>query len=202
MGRRNMIRPFIAILFASLICGPAYSDNWRNGRALISCYPGAGFFELQSLQVYPEGISPEFGKPVVPEVFSPEELEQEPFVCELPGSDIIVEGRNMVTGTGPCGARNGAEVRVSVNGVPVAFDFEKSPSGLTMVSKSGQGWIELSDCFERAHSVTIHSIDGFTEVELCRLQNGKRDPSTGLTPVSGMCKFWSGFDDTFKEPTR
>lgn len=202
MGRRSMIRAFIAILFASLIYGPAYSDNWQHGRALISCYPGAGYFELQSLQVYQEGIAPERGTPVVPRVFSPDELERQPFICKLPGSEIIVEGRNTIAGTGPCGARRGSEVRITVNGAPVAFNFEEGPTSLTKTNMLGDGWIELSDCFERAHSVTIHSIDGFTEVELCRLHNGNRDPSTGLTPVSGMCKFWPGFDDTFKEPTR
>lgn len=185
-----MLRALIAIIFGILIYGPSHADSGRNGRALITCYPGAGYFELQSLQVYPEGMAPEQGTPVVPRVYSPAELEEEPFVCTLPGSEIIVEGRDHVTGTGPCGARHGSEVRITVNGVPVTGTFLTTPSGLVWNGEIGEGWIELSDCFQHLQSVTVLSVEGQTDVEHCYMAEGHVDTSDWLSPISGMCKHW------------
>ncbi len=185
-----MLRTLIAIIFGTLMCSPGHTDAWREGRALITCYPGAGYFELQSLQVYPEGIAPELGTPIVPRVYSPTELEEEAIVCTLPGSEIVVEGRDHVTGKGPCGARYGAEVRVTVNGVPVAGKFLTTPSGLVWNGQIGEGWIELSDCFQHMQSVTVLSTEGRTEVKLCYMVEGHVDTSDWLSPISGMCKHW------------
>lgn len=189
---------FLTSAFAILGAGISSADGWPEGRALITCYPGAGLFELQSHPSYPDGIAPEFGPATTQRTYSPDELGQDPFICKLPGSEIIVEGRNNVTGKGPCGARLGAEARITVNGEVVAHTFE-SINGMEQLDMLSMGWIELSECFGVSHTVKIQSTDEFTEVELCRISEGETDTSTWLTPVSGTCKFWPGYEDTYRK---
>ena len=186
------------VAFLVLASPMASADPWREGRALLTCYPGTGHFELLTKQQYPEGIAPELGEVERPRAYSPSELEDTPFRCELPGHTIVVEGRNQVSGKGYCGVRAGAQVRVLIDGKPVAYRFEaidrSHPSSIDTLSA---GWIELSDCFERNQSVTIQSTSSSINVELCRLQEMVGSAEGLVTPLAGACKIWPKTDPTF-----
>jgi len=56
------------------------------------------------------------------------------------------------------------------------------------------GWIELSDCFERQHSVKIETVpggsDNYLVVELCRYQDKGAAGEDGVTDFIGACKEW------------
>jgi len=194
-----MIRSHPILLAIFLLTPIAQADPWREGTALITCYPGAGYFELSSRQSYPDGIAPERGVPDVPDTHSPSELEARPYSCELPAHLITVEGRDLVDGKGYCGARAGAQVRVLVDGKPVAYNFgsevKSKPSSSALLR---DGWIELSDCFERSHSVTVSSTGSSVSVELCRVAAGDAEPDTSFVPLRGACKIWSRSDPTFQ----
>ena len=43
-----MIRSHLILLVIFLLTPIAQADPWREGTALITCYPGAGYFELSS----------------------------------------------------------------------------------------------------------------------------------------------------------
>ncbi len=181
------------ILFAAGIihAGFGTADNWRDGSAAITCNPSEGFFELRSQQTYLLNEENEAGEVVGQNVYFPAQLEAAPFACKMPGYEVIVEGRNRIDGKGPCGAKDGSEARVLINGTPVAFEFESSNSSTTSISKLREGWIELSDCFERMHSVTIRSSSPSSiSVELCRIEDIKAVESAEWIPVSGACKIW------------
>ena len=140
--------------------------------------------------------------PDVPDTHSPSELKARPYSCELPGHLITVEGRDLVDGKGYCGARAGAQVRVLVDGKPVAYDFgsevKSKPSSAALLR---DGWIELSDCFERSHSVTVSSTGSSVRVELCRVAAGDAEPDTSFVPLRGACKA-AGHDLTQRSSTK
>lgn len=194
-----MIRILFAIIVLALWSGISNADNWRDGSAAITCNPNEGFFELRSQQTYLLNEDSKPGEIVGQNVYFPAQLEEAPFVCKIPGYEIIVEGRNRIDGKGPCGVRDGAEARVMINGIPVAAEFESSNSSTTSISKLREGWIELSDCFERMHSVTLKSSSPSSiSVELCRIEDIKSDETAEWIPVSGACKVWPRNSATFK----
>lgn len=197
----SLIRLSMAVVvFASLLAAGASADPWREGRALITCYPGTGHFELQTKQAYRDNIAPERGEIVRPQSYLSQELEDHPFVCELPGQKIVVEGRNRVDGKGYCGLISPSDVRVLINDVPVAYKFDEIPGTETSsIHKLSEGWIELSDCFEEMQSVTVYSSETSLRVELCRVQKVGYEPGQKITQLAGNCKIWPNLDPTYRK---
>lgn len=118
----------------------------------------------------------------------PSQLQEEPFVCHLPDAEVIVEGRNRIAGRGACGAKAGAQVRVTINGKPVAYAFKAANTSTNSTSLLQDGWIEPSDCFERMRTVDVLSRSNRMRVELCRIEDWCTDGSQELIAVSGACK--------------
>ena len=188
------------ILFAIAViqAGFVTADPWRDGSAIITCKPNEGYFELLSQQNYYLDFDNEEGEIIGQNVFFPAQLEEHPVVCNLPGHEIVVEGRNKISGKGYCGAKLGAQVRVIVDGKPIAYKFEEvEPAAGSSIGLLSEGWIEISDCYERMHSVNVFSSPELVKVELCRVQNVNYDPRQDLVPLAGTCKIWPWQDPTF-----
>lgn len=174
------------------------ADPWRDGSAVITCKPNEGYFELLSQQNYFLDFDDEDGEIVGQNVYFPSQLEKQPVTCPLPGHEITVEGRDKINGKGYCGVKSGAQARVLINGKPVAFRFDKvDGSGPSSIRLLQDGWIELSDCYERMHSVTIFSTESSVKVELCRVQNATPDSGQEVMQLAGACKTWPRNDPTF-----
>src|SRR5690606_34594163 len=102
------------------------------------------------------------------------------------------EGRDKVDGKGFCGVRAGAQARVTLDEVPVAYRFETTNQSTTTALAAG--WIELSRCFEFGHSVLVRT-DPEREVvlfvRLCRVEvDPRRYFLDGLSTLSGACMQW------------
>jgi hypothetical protein len=153
----------------------ACADNWRDGSAILTCDPHEGHIELLSQQNYFLNLEKEEGEVTGQNVYFPSQLEEEPFVCHLPEAEVIVEGRNRIAGRGACGAKAGAQVRVTINGKPVAYAFKAANTSTNSTSLLQDGWIEPSDCFDRMRTVDV----------LSRIEDLRTDGSQELIAVSG-----------------
>lgn len=189
----RLVKWIVAGALAAAFQDGAFADAWRDGSAYIECLPEKGFFELRTKQTYFPQSEAETEALQARGIYFPEQLQSTPLRCALEGYEITVGGFDGVDGKGACGARAGSRARVSINGIPVVFKFYPA-TRLNSSQGLMEGWIELSDCFEYEHSVTIQtdSMSGnWLQVQLCRVEPVEADrKEKGLTTLSGACKSW------------
>lgn len=167
--------------------------DWPLSFALVTCSPELGVFRLATLQ----GNEPTTGDPRRIGAFTATDLEAAPSICELPNYRIVVDGRYIGTGHGPCGAIRGQQARVSVNGAPVEESESPDQPGSTQ-----EGWIELTHCLGTSSTVEVHveaATGAWAYVEYC--QFGVTLAVPGVSDVSGQCRSWrSGVGFIFAAP--
>jgi len=168
-----------------LIPVPQARADWPLSFAHITCSPELGIFRLDALH----GNEPTNGDARRIGAYTARQLEGEAIICELPQYRVVVEGRERITGRGPCGAVRGQQVRVSVNGRVVSHRFdERDAEG---------GWLEISVCETGPYSVELHTdamTGGWAWVAFCR---EGLESAHGETSVAKRCMSWRTSEDGF-----